>query len=601
GCTSLTSVTILDSVTSIGSYAFYYCGSLTSVIIPDTVTSIGDYAFYCCTSLTSVIIPDTVASIGNSVFSGCTSLTNVTIPDSVTSISSYTFFGCTSLTSVTIPDSVTSIGYEVFGNCTALTSVTIPDSVISIDNYAFYNCNNLCIKCHEDSYAHSFAVRRRHNIELYKFMVEGAYNNDATCTSDGTKSMYCECGCGKSKNIIVEGTKFGHSFTKYNYDNNATCTSDGTTTSYCDNGCGETKTLTVAGSMLPHSYTPQQIADNMLLYTCDCGDYYTMIIPERGHLFTRYVYNNDATCQNNGTETAICDCGHNAVDVREVEGTKLEHIFTSYIYNKDATCAADGTESASCNFGCGTVDTRVAVGTMVDTHLFDEWYTLTEPTVDSVGIEEHKCSVCSFAEQREIPIVEAFENTFTDIKDSHWFYSSVEFVVNKGYMKGMSDITFSPNSNITREQFVLILANIAGVDTDEFKTVSSGFADVPTGQWYSGAVTWAVNEGYVSGMSADTFGRGQSINRAALARMLYNYAGANGINIEGRADLSSFGDATEFDKSGNAWMVEPVQWAVDAGIISGMNVNGKLSVNPKGTATRAQAAVMLMKFDEVIE
>ncbi len=190
---------------------------------------------------------------------------------------------------------------------------------------------------------------------------------------------------------------------------------------------------------------------------------------------------------------------------------------------------------------------------------------------------------------------------FDDVRSNSWFADEVLFCLEKGYMKGMSDTAFSPNSNITREQFVLILANIAGVDTDVYKNVSSGFADVPTGQWYSGAVTWAVHEGYVSGMSADKFGRGQSIQRAALARMLYNYASKNGINVEGRADLSAFGDAKEFDKAGNAWMVEPIQWAVDAGIISGMNVNGKLSVNPKGTATRAQAAVMLMKFDELLK
>ena len=87
----------------------------------------------------------------------------------------------------------------------------------------------------------------------------------------------------------------------------------------------------------------------------------------------------------------------------------------------------------------------------------------------------------------------------------------------------------------------------------------------------------------------------------ALARMLYNYASKNGIDTTGRADLSAFGDAKEFDKSGNAWMVEPVKWAVDAGIISGMAVNGKNCVNPKGTATRAQAARMLMVFDEFID
>ena len=90
-----------------------------SVTIPDSVTSIGDWAFYNCTSLTSVTIPDSVTSIGDRAFSGCTSLTSVAIPDSVTSIGDGAFSGCTSLASVTIPDSVTSIGYGAFDKCLA--------------------------------------------------------------------------------------------------------------------------------------------------------------------------------------------------------------------------------------------------------------------------------------------------------------------------------------------------------------------------------------------------------------------------------------------------------------------------------------------------
>ena len=103
GCTSLTSVTIPNSVTSIGEYAFFYCSSLTSITIPNSVTSIGNYAFYNCSSLTSVTIPNSVTSIGNAAFYNCSSLTSVTIPNSVTSIGGSAFFYCSSLTSVEAP------------------------------------------------------------------------------------------------------------------------------------------------------------------------------------------------------------------------------------------------------------------------------------------------------------------------------------------------------------------------------------------------------------------------------------------------------------------------------------------------------------------
>ena len=163
---SITSVTIQDGVTSVGSYAFYYCIELTDasipagvtsigdhafdncikiseLLIPEGVTSIGKYAFRGCSSLTSVTIPDGVTSIGDYAFSGCSSLTSVTIPEGVRSISWYTFSGCSSLTSVTIPDGVMSIGYYAFSGCSSLTSVTIPDGVTGIGDYAFSGCSSL--------------------------------------------------------------------------------------------------------------------------------------------------------------------------------------------------------------------------------------------------------------------------------------------------------------------------------------------------------------------------------------------------------------------------------------------------------------------------
>ena len=205
GCTGLTSITIPDSVTSIGEYAFSSCyrlievynksalsitagsssngyvayyaknvykneggsklttdengyviytdgdekilvaylGTNTELVLPSYITKINQYAFYDCTGLTSVTIPDSVTSIDDSAFRNCSGLTSVTIPDSVTSIGNYAFYYCTGLTSITIPDSVTSIGEHAFYNCRRLTSITIGNGVTSIHGSAFEYCTGL--------------------------------------------------------------------------------------------------------------------------------------------------------------------------------------------------------------------------------------------------------------------------------------------------------------------------------------------------------------------------------------------------------------------------------------------------------------------------
>ena len=148
-CTSLTSVTIGNSVTNIGVAAFADCTRLARVTIPDSVTSIGVEAF-AKSGLTSVTIPSSVTRIGDAAFSNCSKLTSVTIPDSITTIGNEMFASCTSLARITIPNSVTSIGHGAFSG-TGLTSVTIPDSVVTLVDGsaglgragAFSGCANL--------------------------------------------------------------------------------------------------------------------------------------------------------------------------------------------------------------------------------------------------------------------------------------------------------------------------------------------------------------------------------------------------------------------------------------------------------------------------
>jgi len=141
--TRLIAITIPNSVTSIGSFAFDFCSGLTSITIPNSVSLIGNSAFGGCSGLTSLSIGNSVTAIGNSAFGSCTSLTNLTIGNSVITIGWWAFYGCSSLRSIIIPNSVTTIGMWAFDSCSKLTSIMIGDSVKFIEDYAFENCTSL--------------------------------------------------------------------------------------------------------------------------------------------------------------------------------------------------------------------------------------------------------------------------------------------------------------------------------------------------------------------------------------------------------------------------------------------------------------------------
>jgi len=157
GCSSLTSITLPESVTDIGNGAFSGCSVLQSISIPESVRSIGSYAFSGCTALKSLVynatycaitnpgwtsivsltIGDKVNSIPSDIFFGCSVLTTVTILESVTRIGSYAFYGCSSLTSITLPESLTTIEYNAFQGCSSLATITFPESITTIESGAF--------------------------------------------------------------------------------------------------------------------------------------------------------------------------------------------------------------------------------------------------------------------------------------------------------------------------------------------------------------------------------------------------------------------------------------------------------------------------------
>ena len=142
GCSHLTTLSLGKNITTIGDYAFQGCSYLTNVTIPQSVTSIGRQAFY-LTDLNTLTIKGPIKSMGYAAFAGCTNLTSLSLYDGIQTIGEGAFINSTSLEAVTIPQSVTSIGASAFVNCSNLSTITIPEKVTTIESNTFNGCSHL--------------------------------------------------------------------------------------------------------------------------------------------------------------------------------------------------------------------------------------------------------------------------------------------------------------------------------------------------------------------------------------------------------------------------------------------------------------------------
>ena len=586
-CTSLTSVTIPDSVTSIGYKAFCSCESLTSVTIPDSVTFIANEAFADCKSLTSVMIPNGVTSIHDDAFSRCTSLTSVTIPDSVTSIGDGAFFYCTSLTSVTIPNSVTIIGDSAFSHCKSLTSVAIPDSVTIIGGGAFSDCDNLTdvyytgteiawnkIKISDDSAALK-------NATIHYFS-EWTREKEPTCTEPGSETSVCpEAGCGKT--FTREIPALGHSWDEGKVTKPATEAEDGVKTFTCTR-CGETKTETI------HSYkavvtAPTCTKKGYTTHTCACGDSYVdTYVDALGHAWDNGKVTKEPTETETGIKTFTCTrCGETRTETMPV----IPHVHSYKDVVTAPTCTAKGYTTHTCACGDSYVDTYVdALG-----HAWDNGKVTKEPTETETGVKTFTCTRCGETKTESIPVVSVdVTQMFTDVT-KNWAYPGIQYCVTHGIMGGMGDGTFAPTGTTTRAQIVQILYNLEGTPAVSGTTP---FTDL-TANWYKPAILWAYQNNVVAGTSPTTFDPDQPVTREQIAVILTQYM-FHVLKMERTwtpADLSTFPDGAQV----SGWAKEAMQDAVALGLINGTKApDGKVYLDPQGSAARQQVATILMNF-----
>ena len=181
--------------------------------------------------------------------------------------------------------------------------------------------------------------------------------------------------------------------------------------------------------------------------------------------------------------------------------------------------------------------------------------------------------------------------SFKDVKENDWFYEAVSYAVENGLMSGMSEDIFAPNTPLTREMLAVVLYNVEGQPES---TEANTFTDVKGDMWYTDAILWTNANGIVAGYDNGAYGVGDLITREQFATILYRYAQFKGYDTtQGGMAVREFSDYESISDYARTAMA----WAVNAGIMGGMD-DGTLM--PQGKATRAEAATMLMNFCENI-
>ena len=581
-CTSLTNTTLPAAITAVPGKCFADCTKLLNVKYAGTVTAIGDLAFESCKALTAAPIPETVTEIGASAFTGCTALTDVTIPAGVTAIPEDCFRGCTALKDMKLPGTVTSVGHNAFTGCTALKDVRCYGAAPTVEP--------------GNSEAHSFEpaiVTIHYNpdpVYGWTFDADGKWQGYTV----SSKGACLHTGYGTTENTVP-----------------ATCGEAGRTETICDN-CGEvtaTKEIPATGE---HTWDngkvttePTENEPGVRTFTCAvCGATRTETIPATGahdYQFTRTVA---PTCTADGYDLYTCSgCGATEkLNSKPALGPKWD----SGKVTTEPTETAPGVRTYTCTV-CGEVKTEVIPATGAHTHKWDAGKVTTAPTATTPGVRTYTCTICGQTKEEVIPPTGGStvcpggtscpSYGFRDVAGpADWSHEGIDYCVRRSLMVGTGVGTFSPNAVCSRAQIVQILYNLSG-DTTDYSNYYLPFTDVAPGDWFYEAVAWAYANDIVAGTSATTFAPNVDITREQMTVILYGYTAKYAPAFTGGGtSLGQFPDAGSVAN----WAYAAMNWAVGNGLISGIESYGVTYLTPQGSATRAQASAIIMRYCQLI-
>lgn len=601
----LTAVTLPDGLQSLGRGAFDSCTSLTNTTLPAAITAVPGKCFADCTKLLNVKYAGTVTAIGDLAFESCKSLVTAPIPATVTELGASAFNGCVALTDVTLPAGVTAIPDGCFQGCTALADMKLPGTVTRVGHNAFTGCTALKdVRCYGAPPTVEPAGAAEHSFE--PAIVTIHYNPDPvygwTFDADGKWQGYTVSGKGACLHT-------GYGTTENTVP--ATCGEAGRVDTICSN-CGEvisTKEIPATGEHTWDNGTvttePTENEPGVRTFTCAvCGATKTAPIPATGthdYQFTKTVA---PTCTAGGYDLYTCSgCG--ATEKRNSKPA-LGHKWDSGKVTTEPTETAPGVRTYTCTV-CGEVKTEVIPATGAHTHKWDAGKVTTEPTATTPGVRTYTCTICGQTKEEVIPPTGGStvcpggpscpSYGFRDVAGpADWSHEGIDYCVRRSLMVGTGVGTFSPNAVCSRAQIVQILYNLSG-DTTDYGNYYLPFTDVAPGDWFYEAVAWAYANDIVAGTSATTFAPNVDITREQMTVILYGYTAKYAPAFTGGGtSLGQFPDAGSVAN----WAYAAMNWAVGNGLISGIESYGVTYLTPQGSATRAQASAIIMRYCQLI-
>lgn len=632
------------NVTSIGDYAFmcdYYMNNLT--FSPgDKPLTIGKAAFFGDNHMKTVDLSNRVAQIDKCAFAGCEMLEEAYFGDRIDTIQDRAFTSLDNAMKILVegvlngilrPDDtdqnadqagdistafnmiakVTKLKRAVFKNDPAKSIYGAADSNRSFpdDCVVYYpqGSHTWAAELKDDGTWQGYQTGLWHGDHIAQFADTVIA---PTCTEQGYTHHVCtvkDCPYDPVDDTFVSATD--HTWVK-TQTNPPTCTEQGTAFYKCS-ACGATRTEKIAAlghdlsrcDLVPDATCTQP---GRAVGTCArCGVKIDEVIPAKGHDYSyKSASSTEPTCTESGRYKGTCPvCGKDYNDTIPALG----HDWGEWVVTQEPTYTTTGYRyhlCARCNTREGEDIPKL------HTHTWDAGVVTQKPTATEPGVKTFTCTICGETKTEPIPATGVPDvcpggptcpgYAFRDMPvPTDWAHEGLDYCIYHGYIAGTSASTVSPNGVCTRAQLVSILYRVQGEPTTvkgyELSKLRAPFNDVPRGQWYTDAIWWAKLMGVVAGTSATTFDPEGEITREQLAVILYNYTKqfAPG-SLTATGSLAGFPDAA----SVSSWARTEMAWAVGNGLISGTGSGSVAYLTPQGSATRAQVAAILMRFEQAM-